>query len=101
MMPDDLRDAIFAWGDAERGSPAMAAWRGIEAAARRAREAAVAAAQREAAGGLAARVVALEGALRELVDRRERAIRELGYGSPDGSDGRYARARAVLEGRAP
>ncbi len=34
-------------------------------------------------------------ALAELIARRERACREVG-GNPDGSDGRYARARAAL-----
>jgi hypothetical protein len=34
-------------------------------------------------------------ALRELVERRERACRDVG-GNPNGSDGRYARAHAAL-----
>jgi hypothetical protein len=40
-------------------------------------------------------VADLYGALRELVERRERACRDMG-GNPNGSDGRYARAHAAL-----
>jgi hypothetical protein len=51
--------------------------------------------ERRANGFLIVATPDLYEALRVLVDRRERACREHG-GSPDGSDGRYARARAAL-----
>lgn len=38
----------------------------------------------------------LVDALTELIERRERAVREYPGRSADGSDGRYARARAAL-----
>jgi chromosome segregation ATPase len=40
-------------------------------------------------------ILALREALSELVSRRERACEEVG-GNPDGSDGRYSRARNAL-----
>lgn len=41
-------------------------------------------------------VKTLRDSLTELVERRARAIAAVG-GAPDGTDGRYARARAALE----